>query len=200
MPRKKDKDSIPSDYRDLDTEDVDIPSDIELTSGSLGDTTTKSMINEVLRRVGGTARKLTEEVLQIGWKVRTQLQEDAYVLGYKSVYDYLEDLSQLFIEYNEVKDLTKMKKEYEIKLKILDYLIKELQDLITSYDKMFKLLIVSSNRQNLNEIYQDLRKEINEHLNLINSQINLLYNEPRHSTGQVGRTQEEGKKLNKSKE
>ncbi len=80
MPKKKD--DIPSDYRDIDVEE-DIPSDLEMITGTLSDTTTKSIINEVLKRIGGTARKLVEEVLMIGWKVRTQLQEDAYILEYK---------------------------------------------------------------------------------------------------------------------
>ncbi len=196
MPRKKE--DIPSDYRDIDA-DEDIPSDLEMITGTLSDTTTKSIINEVLKRVGGTARKLVEEVLMIGWKVRTQLQEDAYTLGYKSVYDYLEDLSKLFVEYQDIKDLTKMRKEYEIKLKILDYLIKQLQDLIISYDRMFKLLIISSNKPQLYEIYKDLKNEINQHINLINTEINLLYNEYRNSTGQVGGVEEKDQKLNKHK-
>jgi hypothetical protein len=196
MPRKKE--DIPSDYRDIDTNE-DIPSNLEMIAGTVSDTTTKSMINEVLKRVGGTARKLVEEVLMIGWKVRTQLQEDAYTLGYKSVYDYLEDISRLFIEYQDIKDLTKMRKEYEIKLKILDYLIKQLQDLIVSYDRMFKLLIVSSNKPQLYEIYRDLKNEINQHINLLNSEINLLYGRYRDSTRQVGRVKEEDQKLNKHK-
>jgi hypothetical protein len=48
MPRRKSKDDIPSDYRDIDT-DEDIPSDLELEEGTLSDITTKSMINEVLK-------------------------------------------------------------------------------------------------------------------------------------------------------
>jgi hypothetical protein len=196
MPKKKD--DIPSDYRDIDVNE-DIPSGLEMVVGTANDVTTRSMINEVLKRVGGTARKLVEEVLMIGWKVRTQLQEDAYTLGYKSVYDYLEDLSKLFIEYQDIKDLTRMKKEYEIKLKILDYLIKQLQDLIVSYDRMFKLLIISSNKPQLYQIYQDLKNEINQHINLLNSEINLLYGEYRNSSGEAGGVKEKDQKLNKNK-
>jgi ribosomal protein L16 Arg81 hydroxylase len=135
----------------------------------------------------------------IGWRVRNQLREDAYNLGYRSVYDYLEDISKLFIEYQEIKDLAQMRKEYEIKLKIVDYLIKQLQDLIISYDKMFKLLIISSNRPQLYEIYKDLKNEINQHINLINTEINLLYNEYRNSTRQARTIKEEDQKLNKHK-
>lgn len=175
MPRKKvDEDEIPSDFRDIDVNITQMPSDVELKPGTNTDTTTRSTINTVLKYIGGTARELVEEVINIGWEVRQKLINDAKLAGYVDVYQYLQDISKFYLDYKDAGDIIKLRKMYITKLQLADLLLEELETTLEKLRELYKLLLLYAGRQNsdLDKVYDLWSKEMNQMLQSISQDIN----------------------------
>lgn len=142
MPKKKSDEDIPSDYRDIDVNIMQMPSDIQLVKGTNTDTTTRAMINSVLKYIGGTARELVEEVINIGWEVRQKLINDAKLAGYTDVFQYLQDISKFYLDYKDAGDMIKLRKLYITKLQLVDLLLEELSGYIDRLKELYRLLMM----------------------------------------------------------